>query len=121
MRDLCPPGMRVVQVTNFDGPRSGGLRTAVDRLGAEYCATGHEVFLIVPGRNEERTELPTGVVRITLPAWVIPFHGGLPRSDAVACQNATGGAETRRIGGLRPAHAEVAGALGPRIWRHDGD
>ena len=42
--------MRVVQVANFYGPRSGGLRTAVDRLGAEYCAAGHEVFLIVPGR-----------------------------------------------------------------------
>ncbi|ESK72384.1 hypothetical protein O216_09705 [Mycobacterium tuberculosis variant bovis 04-303] len=36
--------MRVVQVANFYGPRSGGLRTAVDRLGAEYCASGHEVF-----------------------------------------------------------------------------
>ena len=36
--------MRVVQVANFYGPRSGGLRTAVDRLGAEYCARGHEVF-----------------------------------------------------------------------------
>ena len=68
--------MRVVQVANFYGPRSGGLRTAVDRLGAEYCATGHEVFLIVPGRCPERTQLPTGVVRITLPARLIPFTGG---------------------------------------------
>jgi alpha-1,6-mannosyltransferase len=68
--------MRVVQVANFYGPRSGGLRTAVDRLGAEYCATGHEVFLIVPGRHPERTRLPTGVVRITLPARLIPFTGG---------------------------------------------
>src|SRR5271166_5818712 len=76
MRGLCPHGMRVVQVANFYGPRSGGLRTAVDRLGAEYCATGHEVFLIVPGRYAERTELPTGVVRITLPARLIPFTGG---------------------------------------------
>ena len=68
--------MRVVQVANFYGPRSGGLRTAVDRLGAEYCATGHEVFLIVPGRCAERTQLPTGVVRITMPARLIPFTGG---------------------------------------------
>ena len=54
--------MRVVQVANFYGPRSGGLRTAVDRLGAEYCA---------------------GVTRISLPARLIPFTGGyravLPR------------------------------------------
>ena len=68
--------MRVVQVANFYGPRSGGLRTAVDRLGAEYCATGHEVFLIVPGRCAERTQLATGVVRITMPARLIPFTGG---------------------------------------------
>src|ERR1700738_371407 len=68
--------MRVVQVANFYGPRSGGLRTAVDRLGAEYCATGHEVFLIVPGPRAERTRLHTGVVRITMPARLIPFTGG---------------------------------------------
>ena len=68
--------MRVVQVANFYGPRSGGLRTAVDRLGAEYCATGHEVFLVVPGSRADRTRLSTGVVRITLPARLIPFTGG---------------------------------------------
>lgn len=68
--------MRVVQVANFYGPRSGGLRTAVDRLGAEYCASGHEVFLIVPGARTERHLLRTGVVRITLPAKHIPYTGG---------------------------------------------
>jgi len=68
--------MRVVQVANFYGPRSGGLRTAVDRLGAEYCAAGHEVFLIVPGRHSAHTQMPTGVVRITMPAKLIPFTGG---------------------------------------------
>jgi alpha-1,6-mannosyltransferase len=68
--------MRVVQVANFYGPRSGGLRTAVDRLGAEYSARGHEVFLIVPGQRAGRTRLRTGVVRITVPARLIPFTGG---------------------------------------------
>lgn len=68
--------MRVVQVANFYGPRSGGLRTAVDRLGAEYCDSGHETFLIVPGARPGRRRLPTGVVRITLPAKLIPFTGG---------------------------------------------
>lgn len=75
--------MRVVQVANFYGPRSGGLRTAVDRLGAEYCVAGHEVYLVVPGPAHERVELATGVVRISLPAKLIPFTGGyravLPR------------------------------------------
>ena len=68
--------MRVVQVANFYGPRSGGLRTAVDRLGAEYCAAGHDVYLVVPGPEPERRQLPTGVVRIALPARRIPFTGG---------------------------------------------
>ncbi len=68
--------MRVAQVANFYGPRSGGLRTAVDRLGAEYCAAGHEVFLIVPGPAAIRTVLASGVTRITVPARQIPFTGG---------------------------------------------
>ncbi|MDT5332205.1 MAG: alpha,6-mannosyltransferase, partial [Mycobacterium sp.] len=55
----------------------------MDRLGAEYCAAGHEVFLVVPGRDSELHELPSGVVRISLPARLIPFTGGyraaLPR------------------------------------------
>ena len=68
--------MRVVQVANFYGPRSGGLRTAVDRLGAEYCAAGHDVFLVVPGPVAERCTLSSGVVRISLPARLIPFTGG---------------------------------------------
>ena len=68
--------MRVVQVANFYGPRSGGLRTAVDRLGAEYCARGHEVFLVVPGPYSEWHQLPSGVVRVSLSARLIPFTGG---------------------------------------------
>ncbi|MHA7651009.1 glycosyltransferase [Mycobacterium sp. ML4] len=68
--------MRVVQVANFYGPRSGGLRTAVDRLGAEYCAKGHEVFLVVPGARVQRSRLDTGVMRITVPARLLPFTGG---------------------------------------------
>lgn len=68
--------MRVVQVANFYGPRSGGLRTAVDRLGAEYCASGHEVYLIVPGSHAQTTTLPSGVIRMSLPAMQIPFTAG---------------------------------------------
>ena len=68
--------MRVVQVANFYGPRSGGLRTAVDRLGAEYCALGHEVYLIVPGSHPQQHVLASGVVRMSLPAKLIPFTRG---------------------------------------------
>lgn len=68
--------MRVVQVANFYGPRSGGLRTAVDRLGAEYTAAGHDVFLVVPGAALSSRRLSTGVTRIELPARRIPCTGG---------------------------------------------
>jgi alpha-1,6-mannosyltransferase len=68
--------MRVVQVANFYGPRSGGLRTAVDRLGAEYCAVGHDVYLLVPGPAAASRRMPSGVMRISLPARKIPFTGG---------------------------------------------
>jgi len=64
--------MRVVQVANFYGPRSVGLRTAIDRLGAEYIAAGPEVTLIVPGPAVTRRRSNSGVLRICVPAPVIP-------------------------------------------------
>ncbi len=95
--------MRVVQVANFYGPRSGGLRTAVDRLGAEYCAAGHTVFLIVPGPHPDLTTLPSGVIRIGMPARLIPFTGGYravhPRPV------------TELLGQLRPDALEVSDRL----------
>jgi len=68
--------MRIVQLANFYGPRSGGLRTALHHLGDGYVSAGHDVTLIVPGphRNDER--MPNGVRRITLPAPKIPGTGG---------------------------------------------
>ncbi len=92
--------MRVVQVANFYGPRSGGLRTAVDRLGAEYCAAGHEVFLIVPGPRPERTVMASGVVRISVPAAQIPFTGGY--------RAVTKGRVTRLLERLEPDALEVS-------------
>lgn len=108
--------MRVVQVANFYGPRSGGLRTAVDRLGAEYCAAGHDVYLVVPGPRADRCQLASGVVRIALPARCIPLTGGyramLP------------GPVTSLLEGLAPDAVEVSDrltlrSLGPWGRRHD--
>ena len=107
--------MRVVQVANFYGPRSGGLRTAIDRLGAEYCALGHEVFLIVPGPDSQRHRLSSGVIRITLPATLIPFTGGY--------RAVLPGPVTALLGRLRPDAIEVSDrltlrSLGPWGRRH---
>ncbi|RJQ77250.1 glycosyltransferase family 1 protein [Pseudonocardiaceae bacterium YIM PH 21723] len=68
--------MRIVQLANFYGPRSGGLRTALHHLGAGYVAAGHEVILVVPGSARNDEMMSTGVRRITLPAPRIPGTGG---------------------------------------------
>lgn len=68
--------MRIVQLANFYGPRSGGLRTALHHLGEGYAAQGHEVTLIVPGPRRADERLPSGVRRITLTAPKIPGTGG---------------------------------------------
>ncbi len=59
--------MHIVQLANFYGPRSGGLRTAVDQLGAGYVARGHRVTLVVAGIRAESETLATGVHRIVVP------------------------------------------------------
>jgi alpha-1,6-mannosyltransferase len=72
---------RIVQLANFYGPRSGGLRTALHHLGAGYAASGHEVVLVVPGAAHADERLPGGVRRITLPAPRIPGTGGYRAVD----------------------------------------
>lgn len=59
--------MHIVQLANFYGPRSGGLRTAVDQLGAGYVDRGHAVTLVVAGREHADEVLGSGVRRITVP------------------------------------------------------
>lgn len=67
--------MHIVQLANFYGPRSGGLRTAVDQLADGYCARGHRVTTVVPSdvsgvrHDGERT-----VVTIRSP--IAPLLGG---------------------------------------------
>jgi alpha-1,6-mannosyltransferase len=73
--------MRIVQLANFYGPRSGGLRTALTALGAGYAARGHEVVLVVPGRAAADERLPGGIRRIQVPAPRLPGTGGYRMVD----------------------------------------
>ncbi|WP_340684871.1 glycosyltransferase family 1 protein [Amycolatopsis coloradensis] len=73
--------MHIVQLANFYGPRSGGLRTALHHLGAGYVASGHQVTLVVPGRRYADETLPSGVRRFSLPAPQIPGTGGYRAVD----------------------------------------
>lgn len=95
--------MRIVQLANFYGPRSGGLRTAVDQLGAGYTARGHEVVLIVPGAQRTEEILPTGVLRITVPAALLPWTGGYRAADPRRIADV--------VAGLRPDVLEVSDRL----------
>lgn len=73
--------MRIAQLANFYGPRSGGLRTALHHLGEGYVSHGHDVTLVVPGPKPGDDLLPSGVRRITLPAPRIPGTGGYRAVD----------------------------------------
>jgi len=95
--------VRIVQLANFYGPRSGGLRTALHNWGQGYVERGHEVVLVVPGQRDCEELLPSGVLRITRSAPTIPATGGYrvvnPRRVADV------------VSGLRPDVLEVSDRL----------
>ncbi len=71
--------MHIVQLANFWTPTSGGLRTVLHHLGAEYVERGHRVTRVVPGATPgvgRPTTDDTGVTTITLGAPVLPASGG---------------------------------------------
>ena len=95
--------MRIVQLANFYGPQSGGLRTALHHLGAGYAARGHEVVLVVPGPWRSDEMMPSGVRRIRLPAAKIPYTGGYRMVDPRQARTL--------LAGLRPDRIEVSDRL----------
>lgn len=108
--------MRIVQLANFYGPRSGGLRTALHHLGAGYVERGHEVVLVVPGPRAGEEELPSGIRRVTIAAPQLPGTGGYRAVDPWRVQ--------RLLRSLRPDALEVSDRLtlrGLGAWaaRHD--
>src|ERR671930_1905281 len=95
--------MHIVQLANFYGPRSGGLRTALNHLGAGYVARGHDVVLVVPGPRSTDEALPTGIRRITVAAPLLPGTGGYRAVDPWRVQ--------RLLERLRPDAIEVSDRL----------
>ena len=95
--------MRIVQLANFYGPRSGGLRTALHHLGAGYAARGHDVVLVVPGAHDADEVLPSGIRRVTIPAPRLPATGGYRAVDPWRVQ--------RLLDRLRPDAIEVSDRL----------
>lgn len=54
--------LRIAQLANFVGPVSGGMKVAIEALGAGYVAAGHERILVIPGEHDAVSETETGVV-----------------------------------------------------------
>ncbi|MGW3341843.1 glycosyltransferase [Nonomuraea rubra] len=67
--------MRIVRLANFVTPSSGGLRVALDELGAGYAASGHEPVLVVPGERAAERETASGRI-ITVRGPLVPRLGG---------------------------------------------
>ncbi|GAA1778047.1 glycosyltransferase family 1 protein [Nocardioides hankookensis] len=60
--------MRIAQLANFVGPTSGGMKHAVDALGAGYVASGAERLLVIPGSRDARVSTAHGdVVQLRAP------------------------------------------------------
>ncbi|HWC82907.1 MAG TPA: glycosyltransferase [Pseudonocardiaceae bacterium] len=106
--------MRIVQLANFYGPTSGGLRVAVDTIGRGYAEAGHDRVLVVPGQQRAVRHTDDGMV-ITLPG--TPVSGGyriLLRPSAVR----------RELDWLRPDSVEVsdkATLLAVSTWARAND
>jgi alpha-1,6-mannosyltransferase len=60
--------VRIAQLANFIGPASGGMKTAVERLGRGYVESGAQRLLVVPGPRDARVESEHGdVVSVRAP------------------------------------------------------
>lgn len=55
-------GLRIAQLANFVGPTSGGMRQAIDSLGAGYVREGVERMLVIPGEHDRISETDSGTV-----------------------------------------------------------
>lgn len=95
--------MRIVQLANFYGPRSGGLRTALHNWGAGYVGRGHEVLLVVPGTRDAEELMTGGALRITRRAPTVPGTGGYRMIDPRRVADV--------VAGLRPDVLEVSDRL----------
>ncbi len=129
--------MHIVQLANFYGPATGGLRTAVDALGRGYVAAGLERTLVVPGSRWSVDEGVDGT-RYTVAARRVP--GGAPYrvitdlspvralldelrpdrleiSDKLTLPRLTGWAKDRDVPTVLISHERLDAVLSPRVPR----
>jgi alpha-1,6-mannosyltransferase len=68
--------MHILQLANFYGSNTGGLRVALDALAAQYLAAGAHVTTIVPGDRNRRCVTDEGRTVLTVRAPLVPAMGG---------------------------------------------
>lgn len=67
--------MHILQLANFYGPRSGGLRTAVDELANRYAGAGHSCSLIIPD-DHDGVRVTSGRTVVAVRSPLVPGTGG---------------------------------------------
>lgn len=75
--------MRIAQLANFVAPHSGGMKIALESLGGEYVAAGHERVLIIPGERDREIETGAGVIAQISSPRVSSVYRMILRSGAV--------------------------------------
>ena len=67
--------MRIAHIANMYGPKSGGLKTAVNQLSREYAELGNQVLIVIPGASSSfHRDGNILIAQIKSPQ--IPFSGG---------------------------------------------
>jgi alpha-1,6-mannosyltransferase len=64
--------MHIVQLANFYGPNTGGLRVALDELARHYTGAGHRCTLIVPADRDAVQHGPAGRTTIMVRSPRVP-------------------------------------------------
>jgi alpha-1,6-mannosyltransferase len=67
--------MRIVQLANFHGPQSGGIRTALAEWRRGYTESGHEVHLVAPGPKSRLVVESDGQIH-SIASPLVPGGGG---------------------------------------------
>ena len=67
--------MKIVHITNFYSPRSGGIKTTMHELGFRYQQLGLEFIYVIPGIRYSVDATACGI-QISLPSIPVPFSGG---------------------------------------------
>ena len=67
--------VHVMQLANFFGPTSGGIRVALEQLGLRYVEQGHRTTLVVPGAADG-IEMSGNRTVIQLRSPLVPGLGG---------------------------------------------